>query len=895
MQEAIAQHSAAVGRDPAGQYTVTIAPHLFVRTSGLPAEYSLLSDHSAAASLASLQHAERAAKDIVERACKSLEALVPNGFDADRAIGRALISIKRDLFNFRGIGEERHRAGVDWLAAADRELVEKAHSAIAAFGRARSTYLQSYTKEVRRTRLAALQGTEDRLFRSGLAVTNPSLFDLLETVGTGKKRLSEKDHNQLSASALRYLLRVSRKTSPIATFGPVWTTVCGQERFVGQSIAVPTRLRCTRNVRAALVQRLIQPLLEDWRNLSGDAQVIVNPTLELGPDGIGKWWARRFDEAPNAIIAGTGLDRVSGRSKAIAAFGRLLDAHPDASMTADELRSLLGGRDTNPRNDRIEAALQSAWRTQLLLPVLYHHDDALVWAREAANLFTEKLSAAIHPHIDALAQLCEDESLPTRALAESYEDRFARLQEAVGGQANDVPRPIITVDAHAEADDFRHPAIPPGLIATLASLTQAMPALAEETPSAQLRMALGRFFDERHPPGCAGKEPLSPFLQAYFDAGGETQSQIFQRSIGLASSPNQPEPENTRSSGEIFLDRLAHRAQSEASIELTSSELSEAVQETPQTDFGYVSLQFHMQSIDAGRSFVLNQIFPGSCSTLTRFLRPETAEHQRAYLRETLDGRVPLEINAAFGFNASSHSHLVDHALAFPPIPEPAGIESVDVKSLWIERDPASGDLRVTDSDGRVHAPIYVAALNPMSLPKQYQALHALCVNHWRHSGLSGSIIRRALEGFDGFRALARVTIDDLVVLRRSWIVSSKGLPDLDLGSADFFRAFNEWADGYDLPVHLFYQANVLPIPDDGQPPEDRSKRARPRLYKPMPLDRNCALGVELFLQAARKSSQGLLLSEALPAPTDQSYTRDGAAVAAELALEITCTRSRND
>ncbi len=895
MQKAMARHPVDIDGASNLRHSVRMAPQIFVRTSGLSFDHSVLSDHAAEAALGVLTDAEHVKRNAVELACERLEALVPAAFEAGRKVGRALISIKRDLYNSRVRFFERHKDGIDWLEAVDQDLLSEAYQSITAWEHAHTKFNEVHSEEVRRTREVATHGAHDALFSSGLAVVNPSLYDALEAVRAGKRKLSEKDYNQLSASVMRYLLRVSRKTSPIATFGPVWTTSLEGKAYTGDSIDLPEEIRCTVSVRAALVQRLMRPLLANWENLAKNAPIRLNPTLSFIKGGSCEWWVRRFDEAPNSILTGTGLDRISTESKAVSAIAKLFQAYPNGTATFDELCSRMTDGKMENRSARVDRAIDSAWRAQLLLPVLYDHDDPLVWAREVAGLLNNDLATGLRLQIDAFASLGDDGSLPTRELVRAYEKQFSHLKHAAGDQNGSIHQSIITVDAHVANAARKHPSLPKSLTDTLSSLAIAMPALAADTSSAQLRNELRRFFDDRYPAESTNKERLSSFIQAYFDAGGVTQSELFERSVGLAQTEGDFEPDPAMRAGDAFLDKLATEAQSGKDITLSSIDLNQALSGGLEADVDYVSLQFHLQPVDGGRLYVLNQIFPGSCSTLTRFLPKDSGPEQREYLRHSLGKRIPIEVNASFGFNASSHPNLADISLSIPPIPDQSAIQTIDINSLWVERSARSGDLIVTDGAGQTYAPIYIAALNPMSLPKQYQALHAFCVNHWRHSGLSAPIIRRAMVGFDKFRALSRITIDDVVVLRRTWVVSANGLPKLDSTPAEFFRLFNFWAEEKSLPLHLFYQANVFLLGELQQSNADNPKTEQPRLYKPMPLDRGCALGVELFRQAAKKSSQGVLISEALPTPFDQSYLRENAPVAAELAVEITCSGPNND
>ncbi len=896
VQKAIAEHPSDFGQTAINRLTTTIAPYLFVRTSGLSPTASILSDGSALQKLDALRECESLRDSVVGRACETLEAAVPQGFEDSTAVGRGLIAMKRNIFNGRELSGKRYELALNWLNSEARQLVEEARDAIVAVDAALAQFEQAHAEEMRRTRTAALHDTVDELFVSALAATNPSLHDLLQKVRTGNRRLSQKDHNQVSATAMRYLVRASRKTSPIATFGPVWTAQWEQTSKPVQSVDIPDQIECTRTVRAALVQREIQRLLHDWQNLAPDAPVKLNPTFHATEDGAFEWWVRRFDEASNAILAGTGLERVSGSSNAIAAIARVFESHPGANATVSSLRTAFGAEDSGPQSKKIDRALQSAWRAQMLLLVLEDRDDILAWARRACGLLRDDLARAIRPSVDSLSRLSQGKELPTRDLVEAYEKTFSQFLEATGSTTTEAPRPVITVDAHlTKADAVGHPQLPESLVSTLTALAQAMPALAFDTPSAEMRDALRAFFDERYPETVEGREELSSFLQAYFDAGGKSQADFFRRLSTHPTEAGDPGRPPRHAAGEAFLNRLAMEALSGKDFTMSQSEFSKASKEMMEDESDYVSLQYHLQPFDAGSSFVLNQIFPGACSTLTRFLPSEATPEQRAYLEEPLSPAIPIEINAAFGFNASAHPKLIDRALSFPPFPESSELEAVDFRSLWVVRDPGSGDLTVQNGQGDVYAPIYIAALNPMSLPKQFQALHAFCVNHWRHSGLTGSIIRRAIIDFDGFLALSRVTIGELVVLRRSWVVSLSELPALTKDSAEFFRAFNCWADERGLPEHLYYQPNVFAIGDTEKSEDAGASTPRPRLYKPMPLDRSCALGLELFQHATKKYPLGLLLSEALPTPFDQSYHKGGMPVAAELAVEITNFRANDD
>lgn len=895
-------------------FSTAIGPTVFVRLGAIPTSSAILSEGLACSSMCSLNDASGGADLAVAVACEMLEASVPVAFDVDAAIGRALIKIKRDLFNHRAPRDDNLILARGHLKQDQQHLLDAALTSLDAKKAAESCFVDHHANDLASAKTSALDLMEQEPFLTGLAITAPQMHESLLRYRTSPEKFSTKDRDQLAASAMRYVVRAAHKTSPLATFGPVWPARWSSDQHGQSLIKVPAEVHWSRKVRSAAIERIMRSMLDQWNLVDDTAPIKLNPTVQERDGGGYEWWVRQFESGADKALSGSALERVTSSAPAIRMLAMWLGQSRAGSATKGDLRTQLTQAAGAGAAEKVEAALKSAWSYRVIGPDLPDFRDILDWAEtSAAMLVPSKRTTAVEV-ITAFRQLDFDKGPPSKDLISRYDAQMRKLAACASFENTDVFLPAITVDTTVAVGETGHPPLPERFNRALEGITRLLPALAENSPSYEMRRAMGRFFESRHGTNPGAREELLPFVQAYYAAGGSSVDEILSQDwlppddlasdshgsgnpLFAAVNENGDRSEKSERLNE-FIGDLAARSNRPGAQVISQSEFDLVLDQLVTEQDDYLSLQYHLQRFreNGEEKFILNQIFPGACSTLARFLPTDQAsvDLHKDYLRNTIRPGRTVEIHAAFGFNANDHPELAEQVVSVPPLPELAGVENLSPDNLYVHLGHGDETLTVCDQTGAPISLLYLAALNPLGLPKQFQALHALSANHLRLEPIGFNVMRRGLRGFDGQKSFSRVALENVVILRHTVIVAADTLPDVDESAAVFYRAFNAWADQQGLPRHLFYQQTSLAKKVNRRSSEKVQPGVAERLYKPMPLDRHCALGVHLFQKLVAKSRGDFMLVESLPAPGDEFYEFQSQPVVAELAVEMTRYRDRD-
>ncbi len=892
-------------------FSTTLGPTVFVRLGAIPPSSAILSEGHARASLRSLNETNRAAEATIAVACEMLEASVPGAFEIDPAIGRAFIKIKRDLFNRRTPRDDKLDHARRYLEHDRMQLLDSALSNLAESVSAESQFIDQHANDLALAKTSALALMEQEPFLTGLAITAPQMHESLQRYRASPEKFSTKDRDQLAASAMRYVVRAAHKTSPLATFGPVWPARWSSEQPGRTLTKVPADVHWSRKVRSSAIERIVRSMLDHWHLVDNSAPIRLNPTVQEREGGTYDWWVRQFESGADKALSGSALERVSSGAPAIRMLARWLGQPGIGSVTKGDLKTQLKQAAGTDASEKVEAALKSAWSYRLIGPDLPDYRDILDWAERSANMLVPSKRTMAAEAVEAFRRLDREKGPPSKDLIGRYNAQMSKLADCASFEDADVYLPAITVDTTVDVGERGHPQLPDRFNRALESITRLIPALAETNPSFEMRRAMRRFFESRNGTDPDVREELLPFVQAYYAAGGSSVDEILSQdwlsSDDLTSGEkNSTDPsiaaairtvDNSNRLAE-FMEELVQRCNRPGPQTISQAQLDTTLDRLATKQEDYLSLQYHLQRYreNGEEKFILNQIFPGACSTLARFLPTDqvSVDLHKDYLRKTIRPGRAVEIHAAFGFNANDHPELAEQVVSVPPLPELAGVENLSPDQLHVRLGQNDDTLTVYDETGAPISLLYLAALNPLGLPKQFQALHALSANHLRLEPIGFNIMRRGLRGFDGQQSFSRIAIENVVILRHTVIVASEALPDIEASAAAFYREFNAWADQQGLPRHLFYQQTSLAKKANRRSSEQVQPGVAERLYKPMPLDRDCPLGVHLFQKLIAKSRGDFMLVESLPAPGDEFYEFQSQPVVAELAVEMTRYRNRH-
>lgn len=850
-------------------------PYAILRLAGLPAGLARFSDGEFVNALALEAAARQAFEAARESTCQRLAHLLPETYARSQQAGRVLLQLKRDLFNGRGAAAEALEglpadlaAEVEQLSALIRDLTENA-------GLCRSAYDAELERAFRRVEGAARHPN----LLSAIEATNGALHRKLGRLARGA--LPPKELNATRRSLARYVLRSTRKTSPLSSFGVV--ALAGwSDRAAGPDplAAVPGGFERRRAPRAAALEYIFDRLLASIDRIDPATRVRLNSSLVKTDAGY-EWLKAEADDPPGARTRGVRLTRMSSEATLVRVLETLFAAGDRLPIGA--IRAFLVGRLGAKSDARVDALLKAAWLQGLIQPDLPSRDLISTWWESACACLSEPLRGRV---ANCARDFIAAVTLPERDPPEA-EQAFAALLEAAG---------IDVAVAEFRPLAFEDCVIPPGRVTVprpaldpflpdLATYLRLTRLLSLDSPLSRLRRRMTVAFVERFGPGGVCADPHD-FLEAIWpdmEAG----------SAAGAQDPGSRSPAEAEALREALVDFLAGHAAAGDIVRLRSGDLDAFVARMPAwlraQPISAIAFGQPFEDSD-GQGLVLNRVYPGTSRMVSRFLSPDdgSADKVAHYVRMAAPHGRPVELPGVFGFNANSHPELAAEILDIPPFASPSGRRKLELSRLRLRHRPVERDLAWSDEEGREMDLVYLGIVSPLWLPRLHQLLYAVSFGSDRSDGLWPYLFGKRGFGSDGILSLPRIQIGGLVIVRAMSAVRPEVLPDARLEPALFFRRFLAWAEGRLLQRHLYFQHADLAGEPAPAPAADQGKRTRAAASKPMPLDRHCPLSVLLFQRSLAARHSSVLFSEALPGPDSSSFTLGGEPVAGEVGIELT-------
>jgi hypothetical protein len=296
------------------------------------------------------------------------------------------------------------------------------------------------------------------------------------------------------------------------------------------------------------------------------------------------------------------------------------------------------------------------------------------------------------------------------------------------------------------------------------------------------------------------------------------------------------------------------------------------------------SLAFFGQPLFAGRrltGFVLNSVESGHGRAAGRAAWRVGADAATA---DTGPPGVCLaEVPATAGSNVNLRRVRAPAQLGYPGVPGRSGGECLRLVDLTVRHDPEVDRLvlRVPSSPHEV-VPVHLGDMAEFLLPPA----HRLLVQVFGDSPTS--YLREALGGVlpgasaRSPRRTPRVVVDDVVVQRAGVLLRAADLPQrlTDDDDVDHLLRAHAWRRAHGVPTRCF----VRQLPPT--PAADREFLGR-KERKPVFLDLDSLLGLDLLHRAAGDPDALLMFQEALPDPVELPATVGGEPRVVELVVEL--------
>jgi hypothetical protein len=227
--------------------------------------------------------------------------------------------------------------------------------------------------------------------------------------------------------------------------------------------------------------------------------------------------------------------------------------------------------------------------------------------------------------------------------------------------------------------------------------------------------------------------------------------------------------------------------------------------------------------------------------------------------------------------------------------------EQISLEDLVLVHDDEVDRLRLMSTRlGCEVVPVYLGFLMPMALPEIQQIL--LCfspsgmaqIDLWAGTGDPIPV--------DGITCYPRLALGELVLQRRMWKLNTAVFPfrDPQHSDADHLLRLQRWRVVHGLPRRLFAQidnaAAKSAVDEDAAAPDAQPDAERKAGRKPLPVDFDSWMSLQLLEQLALGASARIVLTEASPG-LDELWLTDehGSPHVSELLLELYDTGRDSD
>ena len=871
-----------------------VHPNYVLRVAGEPA--ALLNELADGATARHL--AERAAlgerlQTLGERLRPPLEAVVHGC--TDKALGRAALNAKRSVFNLKAVREDQAE-----LLQAVLGDAERADLAAYNEGLRELAALEASTAAVFEGEMAAGAQRLPTLwaqprFQQAISYTQPELYRNFERLADAGATMAAKPRRKLEETFVQYLARCASKTSPLSAF-TVMHVGRWSARETGWDLNFAPRLSSRVSFKGALLRQIVAPLLANYDLASQLFPLSLNQSAQFA-DGRVRFRSINPGNTAGGRSWGTGESMVELKvNSAISCIQHVYAARGWASMPAVELIAAVQALSPKLERAALEAFVARLYELNLLLPDTDDHAqaDAFEWVHGLLQRLQgeagETARAAMARIRGGLKAFVQGSPAQRATLTAAIAEHAATLRDALGAERHAaLEHPSFFENCYLGADSpsLGLPVIEPFADA-LGQLMQLSP-LTSFTQQARCSMA--DFFVARH-----GEDGVCDNVPAFIDAFDEVYGiGAPMHKIDASKLP----PRSTvsaaygkaRSAFQAYLEPLLRER---ADVQLDATELArivdllpEAVRQrgTSQCFLGQLALKGERTQ------FVLNQILGGRSALMSRFLEvldPASLAEVRDYLREGSDSGHYAELAGVFGFNANYHPQLADHELYIPPTaPNWQESTKLDIAKMRLVYDRAEHCVRIRNERGQDLDVWYQGFLMPALLPRIHRVL-ALTLTEGVTSLTLGTMVKMGLIEAGQVTRVPRVSLGDVVVERRQWILPLDLQPDAEIDALPFFEAMQTLQRERELPRRFFMR--VLPLVGSGSDaaPSDVSLEDFDfRSIKPLYVDLDSPRLVRLMQRALKRNRFPLSLSEVLPRLDDQHVEMEGGRHVAELQFEL--------
>ncbi|WP_458232966.1 lantibiotic dehydratase [Roseateles sp. P5_E8] len=822
----------------------------------------------------------------------------------DRDLGRLALNVKRAVFNQRASKPEQVQALAGLIDADALAALTRFNEAAIALAGHEEKVRQAYAREIDATSEHLNALWQLPRLRDAISYVNPELFADFEAMARkDAKPLAPKARRKLQETFVQYLTRCSSKTSPLSTF-TVLHVGRWDERLVSDwSLDYDAALDRRVTLKGALMRQILAPLLGNFQLSSSLFALALNPSLVL-ENGRARFRTVTEGNTSSGKFFGTGEAVAEINSNAaVACLHHVFAQRNFEPIFARDLITAMCKLAPKLQPQVVNDLLGKLYDLRMLLPDTqpWEQTDPLAWTEQLLGDLPGESGVQARGHLrnvrQSLADFRSAEPAQRAQLVGTVKGEIKALREAL--QAPEQRSAADTVFFENCYLKSLQGGLNPRLLEPFADDLSLLMALAPVVGfTQQARCDMADFFLAEYGAGGVCDQPLE-FIRRF--------DQIY----ALGSLTHAADPERKAAPTAIseafnrarrqFNDVLTPLLTQKEDVQIDREALRAVVQALPapvrqrggsQSYVGQIALR-------QGRpTFVLNQVFGGRGGLMSRFmevLEDREVQEVRDYLLNSSEGALFAELPGVFGFNANNHPRMADHEVVVPPFaPNWEETRKFEIDKLRLVYDPREHMVRFKTEDGRDIDVWYHGFLMPMLLPRIQRVL-AIAYTEGINNFTVAPMMKQGLLRPDAVTYLPRLSLGDVVLARRTWVIPATLQPDADLAPEAFFVAIQAWRREIGLPAQVFLR---------GMPATDPQVQTGTSLnfkwdavdfkdLKPFHVRFDSPRLVRLMQRTLKRNSFSIVATEVLPSLDDQHVSVEGQPHVAELQFELSTLPQR--
>ncbi|WP_345990022.1 lantibiotic dehydratase [Chryseobacterium sp. Chry.R1] len=867
--------------------SLNILPYIFTRFGALPVQsLNAMIIPEIEEQLDSWQISIRYYKTCTEKLCDELYNLIQQS--SDDMERKLLLNLKRSVYNGRYNAADLATKIDPESFNSIKNLWEEWQNSVLKYKEFEHSWEKHFHEHVWTHREDIQKLTDQYPFKNGVLLSSKDLYEQLDSFRNADVKSLNKDTERIEFSVLRYLTRMTYKTSPFSTF-----TYLGLTETVPNNGTVPLpseNLNCKIRLNNKLLKR-IKKLMEHHPDLQGLLFVNVNSSVtehdgrfnfllncanievfqEIQATSVNQFIRELLHDSQAPISLTFFIEHLSTQIEADFSelqhyVLRLVDSgFLELTLEGSEIDPdwdyqlstfLAKHKENNNAVEQLHGLISSLQQSK------NEFETAAISQREALLKKTSKI-------FDATISDLEDQAGIVKLGKDEIQSVLKNILERYRNGQGFEKLPYIPVDYRQEGfiyEDVYTNQIHKVNEGNTQEFAQLLSDLANHLTAFDIRgkekNSIKNFFQFKYNDN--QYIPLITFYHEYYRHKNEPES-------------NQDQKQSD-SWSEVFWEDLRKERHQADEIKVTKRNLIHIPKSNHTSPTGSAFLQFFNEESETEAKAVVNGFMQGMGKMSGRFLHlfdPEIAQVHKDHSERLFPDKILIELNDDSSFNANIHPPLLGYEVKMPSsntqmkksqqipldrisVGYDQNNDTLCLMDNVLKKEIYAFDLCLETITNRSNLYQLMSLFNPCAYVSYFPLIHAID----RH--YSKQLKKENIQIFP------RIIFEEKLVLRRKgWLINLTAIPrqDKDETNSIYFLRFHQWLLENTLPSSAFLYLQSSYIPEDRSSDKTAGNRDD---YKPQFISFEQPLLFNLFTKLLNRAVSYIYLEEVLPSVNNQ-------------------------